>query len=206
MNLHAIRSSVANPLQFSLHTFYAYHLVPVPTFCCETHSINRKYTLHQTEYRHLIHNVRSNDWKHALSQHHDIYQNCYCGSTIRNAIVGICQRSAIAVEARLWRATSASIYNTSKSGQHHIELVCCKTTQLRGKGTRNQKAATELELGTYIRGFCHMSLIFHYPTCTSHGCTCVCNRLRPIPRGWCLCSEMVVSSAGNTASYTNPQT
>ena len=146
MNLHAISSSVANLCNFYTH-FYAYHLMPV-CFCCETHSIIRRYTLHQTEYKHSIHNVRSNDWKHELSQHHDIYQNCYCGSTIRNAIVGIRRRSAIAMESRLWRATSASIYNTSKSGQHHIELVCCKTTQLRGKGTRNQKAATEFELGT----------------------------------------------------------
>ena len=47
----------------------------------------------------VIHHVRSNDWKHrlsklrlrsldnlcwkhALSHHHDIYQNCYCGSVI----------------------------------------------------------------------------------------------------------------------------
>ena len=45
-------------------------------------SIIRSFTLHQTGYRHSIHHVRSNDWKNALSQHNDIYQNCFCGSAI----------------------------------------------------------------------------------------------------------------------------
>ena len=47
----------------------------VPTFCYETQH-------NQTGYRHSIHHVRSNDYKHAMSQHNGIYQNCYCGSAI----------------------------------------------------------------------------------------------------------------------------
>ena len=46
--------------------------------CATPLSIIRGYTLHQTRYRHSIHHVRSN----AMSQHSDIYQNCYCGSAI----------------------------------------------------------------------------------------------------------------------------
>ena len=53
-------------------------------------SIIRSFTLPQTGYRLSIHHVRSNDWKHALSQQHDMYQNCYCG----NAIVK-CQRGNV---------------------------------------------------------------------------------------------------------------
>ena len=43
-------------------------------------SIIRGYTLHQTGYRHSIHHVRSDDYKHAMSQHTIIHQNCYCGT------------------------------------------------------------------------------------------------------------------------------
>ena len=36
-------------------------------------SIIISFTLHQTGYRHSIHHVRSNDYKHGLSQHNDSY-------------------------------------------------------------------------------------------------------------------------------------
>ena len=45
---------------------YCYHNIAI-------HSIRRSI---------VIHHVRSNEWQHALSQHHNIYQICYCESAI----------------------------------------------------------------------------------------------------------------------------
>ena len=110
VNLHAISLSVIL-CNFYLH-FYVYHLMPIclSPLSAVRLSIIRNYTLHQTEYNHSP--CRSNDWKHALSQHHDIYQNCYCGSAIiEMPSLGIRWRSVGAAEACQRRADSASIYN-----------------------------------------------------------------------------------------------
>ena len=85
----------------------------VPAFYCEPQHNQKLYT--PSDWAIVIAFtivIRNGGWKHALSQHHEIYQNCYCGTIIIEIPLWECRkRCAIALDARQRRAVSASIYN-----------------------------------------------------------------------------------------------